>query len=157
MDSDTSRRTPPCVLIEPSSSTIEARTALPTAPLFLTLGLGLVTKPTFPCTAFPERRDGAFVGRGSARRGDDGACAATVWCVVRVNSCRLVGVLRVCNLVGGCVAGGRRLGGACVGGASVIGGNIRFVSGDSPIQPRTGQRRAALPPWRAFHSFRRAS
>ena len=29
-------------LIEPSSSTIEARTALPTAPLFLTLGLGLV-------------------------------------------------------------------------------------------------------------------
>ena len=33
----------PCApLIEPSSSTIEARTALPTAPLFLTLGLGLV-------------------------------------------------------------------------------------------------------------------
>ena len=33
---------PRAALIEPSSSTIEARTALATAPLFLTLGLGLV-------------------------------------------------------------------------------------------------------------------
>ena len=33
---------PRAALIKPSSSTIEARTALPTAPLFLTLGLGLV-------------------------------------------------------------------------------------------------------------------
>ena len=33
---------PRAALIKPSSSTIEARTALAAAPLFLTLGLGLI-------------------------------------------------------------------------------------------------------------------
>ena len=35
---------PRAALIAPSSSTIEARTALATAPLFLTLGLGLAER-----------------------------------------------------------------------------------------------------------------
>ena len=38
----TSLESPRAALIEPSLNTIEARTALATAPFFLTLGLGLV-------------------------------------------------------------------------------------------------------------------